>query len=303
MGMLVGVCPLGAQTTTPAPTTPAAPTRLLTPGGAADPLAEKIKLDFKDTPLADAVKQLSDTLGAKILIDPGIDGKINLQREVPKAAALNLVARQADAMATRCVIFCTAEQLGTADHDIRKKDVKAKLDVPQATTLADVAKQLQASTMIKMRCLPEVAKLSVQVSVGELDLPSLLDFLAKQAGCKWTMGWVVTEVDPNVVLGMLQGFNNLPQDQKDQMFDNGFNQAISTFKNMSPADRQQTIQDVVNGINNFANALQNADPQTRAQFDQAVAPLIQRGLQKFVTLDAPTQSALMPVINALKKLH
>jgi hypothetical protein len=292
LSLTLAVLPLYAQT---APTAPTAPGQAA--GGQPE---EKIDLKFADTPVADAVAQVAAQIGVVAVVDAEITGKVTITRTVDKSDALLAVAGAAGGRPQRAPIFCSADEAKGGQEF--KRVTTAKLALTQDTALADVAKQLEAATKVRVRCTSAVAALKVNLTVEEQALPAVLDAVAAKAGCKWVMGYVIAKIDPKQVLGALQSFDALPKDQQAQMFNDGFNNAINTFKQMSPADKQDTVNRIVAGIGRFAQTLQQMDPATRAQFSAAVQPLLNQFVPRFTQLDPGTQAALMPVVRALQQL-
>ena len=92
-------------------------------------------------------------------------------------------------------------------------------------------------------------------------------------------------------------------DQRNAMFDSRFDAGVRDFMAKTPAERAEIVKSMVSGIDSFAARLAKLDPQTRAQWSAAVGPLLDRGVQRFAALDAPTQAQLMPVIRAFQKLR
>lgn len=261
----------------------------------------KFTLAFDKAPLSEVAKTLGEKLGELVLVDEGLEAQVTLNKEVTKTGAMLAVARAAELMPSRCVIFCTADEAKGGQE--LKRQAKAKLELAAETPLADFAKALETQTKIKVRCTADVAKLKVPAGVGELDIVPALNLVAKQAGCRWVMGWLLAKPDPAQLLPMLQNFSNLPAEQRQQIFDQRFDQAIKDFAAKPPAERQQLVQKIVTGLNSFAQRVQALDPQTRQQWSQAVGPLLDRGVQRFALLDAPTQAQLMPVLRAFQKLR
>jgi hypothetical protein len=261
---------------------------------------DKVRLDFDRTPLAEAARRVEGLVGARILIDPGLDGLVTIHQDVPRVMAVPALTRVVNLMPNRCAIFGPAAQFSKIDHRLWDRET-----VPPATggTLGALAASLEAQTRLRLRCLPEVAGAKVADPGGSRGLAALCDGLARQAGCAWTMGWVVTRIDPQRAVQRFEAFNNLPEERRQKLFDRGLDRALRFYGELDPDLRRQAVDAMLSRIEAFAGALDQAGPETRARAAGAVTPLIQRGIGRLAYADAPTQAELMPVVRAVCKLR
>ncbi|MBI5832894.1 MAG: hypothetical protein HZB16_11390 [Armatimonadetes bacterium] len=265
------------------------------------PAEEAVTLSFNAADAAQVATELTRLTGEPVLLDVDVEGKLTLQRQATKSTAVQTVAREALLTASRCIVFRPKAE-GAKQPELAG-DKRASLGYTDEVALATLAQDLEASTGLKVRCLPEVAQTKLKLTLAETDLRTVLDTVAVQAGCSWTQGWLLSRPNAEQALGMLRALSALPVDQRNRVLEAGLGQAMAGYHAMSPTDRQATVQRLVSRIGGYAQALAQADPATRAEVQQALKPLVEHGMGVFVRFDARDQAELMPVVRALGNLR
>lgn len=269
---------------------------------APDRNADSITLQFANTPIRDAARTLSEQIGQLVLVDDEIETQVTIEREVRRDMALLAFAAAAQLAPRPAAIFCSADE--ARGESVLQREFKVKLSLEEETALPDIAKELAKQSGTRVLCTEAVVDLKVSYqSDEEANLADVLSAVAEKAGCRWVRGWVLVRVDPADLLRGLEDFNSQPEAERRGQFDSGFDEFMNRFRNEDPAGRRAIVDRIVGGIDMLAGMLNGADPETRARFKQGLAPLIQRGLQRFVGLNAREQAELMPVVQALKKLQ
>lgn len=260
-----------------------------------------VELNLQSADATQVAAELARITGEPVLPDGQVDGTLTLRAQVTKSTAVGEVARAGLLLPVRCLVLCPKGKYAPPAE--LAGDKRAKLDYTSETTLSAVAADLEKATERRVRCLPEVADLKVKATLAETDLRTVLDTLAMQADCSWTEGWLLSRPNPEQALGMLRMLGQLPDDQRNRMFDAGFGQVMNNYRSMQPGERQAVVQRLVGRIDGYAQALAGADPNTRAEVQRMLQPLVQRGMSVFVKFDAREQAELMPVVRALDKLR
>jgi len=275
-------------------------------GQAAD---TKVPVKFTNTPIRDAAKHLAAQLGTTILVDEEVQGEVTVSVEVRRDRAVAVLAGAAHAMPSRAIIFCRdGEAKGDVVADLKgplkaRLDAKIGLDLPDGTKLSRAGERLAEVGKVIVRTLPSVAELPVALKLDDQPLSAAIDAVAAKAGCKWVLGWVLRMVDPAEVTRNLEVFAQLPPAEQQRIVDNQVDQALGEYRKLNPEERRQAIAQATQAIESFAERLKGADEGTRKRFREITAPLIERGLRKFISLDATEQSEIMPLVRALAKLR
>ncbi len=269
----------------------------------------KVPVKFANTPVREAAKHLAAQLGTTILVDDDVQGDVTVSVDVRRDRAIAVLAAAAHAMPSRAIIFCRdGEAKGEAIADLKgplkaRLDARVGLELPEGTKLSRAAERLAEVGKVIVRTLPSVADRPVAVKLAEHPLSLAIDAVAAKAGCQWVLGWVLRMVDPAEVTRNLEAFAQLPPAEQQRIVDNQVEQALGEFRKLSPEDRRQAIAQAAQAIDSFAERLKGADEGTRKRFREVVAPMIERSMRKFISLDASEQAEIMPLVRALAKLR
>ncbi len=277
--------------------------------------AEKVALSFKDTPIQEAARQVGDMIGRVVVVGEGVQGEVTLHVKVPEALALQAVAATVSSHPAPAIVFCTkAQACGPTELET---DKTVSLELAEETPLSDAARQLAKQGGMRIAATPAVAATKVTCEFEDAPLVEALDALAEQAECAWMRGFVLVKVDPDKAL---ENFSKLPAAQQERLLNQGLDaldQAKLTpeqmdamlalgyqrFRGMSPEDRKAAIERAAARIRQLSALLHNMSPETQSRVRGAIAPMVERGVEFFVHLDAGEQAELMPIMNAIRTLE
>jgi len=277
--------------------------------------AEKVALSFKDTPIQEAAQQVGDMIERVVVVGEGVQGEVTLHVDVPVALALRTVAATVSSYPAEAVIFCTeAQACGAAEL---KTDKSVSLELAEETPLSDAARQLAKQGGMRIAATPAVAATKVTCEFEDTPLVEALDGLAKQAECTWVQGFVLVKVDPDKAL---ENFSKLPTGDQERLLNQGLDaldqakvtpgqmdamlaQGYQRFRGMSPEERKAEIEWAAARIKQLSALLHNMNPETQSRVRAAIAPMVERGVEFFVHLDAAEQAELMPIMNAISTLE
>lgn len=278
----------------------------------------EITVNFQETALPEALKQLSGESGYLFRAAPDLDEKtVTLQASGKPFRLLVLIAAQAQAAPRPAIFLVPEEAVPTRQPKFDLPDRKITVGLPEmetATVLAMVSTSAQLKIVADNAIVEKTPKLAVDFK--EATIEDVLNGLAEQLKAKWVRGLYLEPVDPEAeferfmqmapaeqehvlreAARRMQGVAPSPEEVAQ-----GMQRAVDEFFKMPQEDRQRIIQRIANGINRFAERFAQFSPEGQQELMAAIGPYIRAGIGVYLRLPASQQAELAPIVQAVSKL-
>jgi hypothetical protein len=282
----------------------------------ASPDEKPITVSFKDTPLPDALKKLSEDTGYLFrCADELKDKTVTLEASGKTFRILLQLALQAQAAPRLAAFLVTEAQM---------PEQEPKFDLPEGKVTVAV-KDMDTKTVLNMtataahlviKATDEVLKGhdTLAVDIRDAAVLDVLTGLADKLKCKWCRGLWVEPFDPDKAW---EEFSKLPADEQEKLLlqgltgldgldpnaiQQGMSEGIDQLFDLPPEQRQALIERMTEQMNRFADMFGQFSPGGQQAILARLRPIIEVGIGLYLKLPANRQAELGPLVQAAGRL-